>query len=652
MTGEVRKSINNRYKLLLKARKTPRGSKEWHDYRRARNACTNLIRFTKANFWKNKFLESDSPKSFWSLVRKFNGDPKKQHTGPLKSETKIITRDTDKADLLNKFFADIGKKLATPSTVDGGPRDMNSYIYRISPSVSEINLSTELLKKSFEAAVRVGKACGPDNITAKDLKLHPNCSITGLEKVVRCSLISGKFPTQWKISKVTAIHKKGSKTDCSNFRPISLLSVPSKIVEHLICSQMVEHLTEHNLQTEHQWGFRSHRSTEDALLHMTEKWRRALDSGLVVGVLFIDFRKAFDTVSHQILLKKLSACGISGNFLEYVENYLTNRKQYTVVNGMSSTLADVKFGVPQGSHIGPTSFSVNVNDMCDCIDCDMDQFADDSTAHTIGSNVDKVLADLSTSANQIETYTKRNSVTIHPEKCEILILSRKKFIGPLRNVEIGGRNIEIVKSSKCLGVILDKELKWTEHVTTACKRFSQKVKKLYQMRSMPKTTLLSIYNQGILPSVLYAIVIWGNCSPSLMLTIEKVHIRAARFVFRLKKSIPDNEVLQTVNWKQITHYYKRTLANKAFKIYNNLTSPLLAELMKKSNFRATRNAFKIDVPSFKYVDFKKSFQYRIAIIWNNIPNKIREKSYESFKNDIKKNPTVLDKISFNLCQNW
>ena len=177
------------------------------------------------------------------------------------------------------------------------------------------------------------------------------------------------------------------------------------MVEHLVCSQLNTHLREHNLQTEHQWGFRPRRSTEDVLLHMSEKWRRAVDSGQVVGVLFIDFRKAFDTVSHPILIKKLSACGISGNFLEYLENYLTDRKQYIVVNGTSSTLADVEFGVPQGSHIGPSSFSVNVNDMCENVDCDLDQLADDSTAHTIGPSVDSVLIDLRKSATQLQNYS-------------------------------------------------------------------------------------------------------------------------------------------------------------------------------------------------------------------------------------------------------
>ena len=235
----------------MKGRGTPHRSKEREDYKRARNACTNLIRYTKAIYWKSKFISSDSPKSFWSLVKKFNGDSNVQRIGPLKNDDNIVTKDDDKSNLLNNFFADIGKKLATPPEVDSDG-NMNSYVYRISPAVSEINLSTDLFTKSFRAAVRLGKACGPDNITAKDLKLHPESSIVGLQKVAKCSLLSWRFPSEWKKSKVTAIHKKGCKSDCSNYRPISLLSIPSKVVEHLVCSQLNTHLREHNLQTEHQ----------------------------------------------------------------------------------------------------------------------------------------------------------------------------------------------------------------------------------------------------------------------------------------------------------------------------------------------------------------------------------------------------------------
>ena len=648
MNGEVRKVINNRYKLLLKARETPKNSKEWAEYRKARNRCTNLIRHAKATYWNDKFSSADCPKSFWSLVRKFKGVSSTPRIGPLKQNGVTITNDIDKANLMNSFFANIGKELATNILSKSSNQPLNSHIYRVTPTQSEIQLSKELLTKSFKSAVRIGKSCGLDDVTSNDLKLHEESSLTGLHEVVKCSVLSGKFPSEWKKAKVASIYKKGSKSNCSNYRPISLLSIPSKIVEHLICSQLNTYLTANSLLSEHQWGFRTQRSTEDAILYMTEKWREALDSGKVIGVLFIDFRKAFDSVSHEILLRKLSACGIAGDLHTYINNYLQNRSQITSLNGAISNLASVEYGVPQGSLIGPPCFSINVNDMPDCTECNLDQFADDSTAHTVGSSVDHVLTNIQKGANEIDRYSNKNLLTIHPDKCKVIIISKKRFVGPLMDIKIGGKSVEITRSSACLGISIDDRMKWDDHCQKVSKMFSLKVRKLFQMKDMPKSTLLTIYFQGILPAVLYGILIWGNCSQTLMNSIERTHVRAARFIFRLKKSTPDLAVLNTANWKPISYYYKRSVACKAYKIYYGLSSPLLSDLLQKSTRRATRNALKVDLLTFKYVDYKRSFRYRAAIVWNNLPNDLPElPSYNSFKSNLKKSD-VLEKISFNL----
>ena len=166
---------------------------------------------------------------------------------------------------------------------------------------------------------------------------------------------------------------------------------------------------------------------------------------------------------------------------------------------------------------------------------------------------------------------------------------------------------------------------------------------------MPKSTLSTIYLQGILPSVLYGIVIWGNCAPTLMNSIEKIHTRAARYIHRVKKSTPNTEIMKLVNWSSIETYYKRSLVCKAYKIYNNLSSPLLKNLISKTKSRReTRNLFKVDLPTFKYIDFKRSFSFRAAIAWNNTPNHIREKdSFDCFKYALRKSD-ILDKINFNL----
>ena len=237
-----------------------------------------------------------------------------------------------------------------------------------------------------------------------------------------------------------------------------MLSIPSKVVESFICSQLNDHLTNQNLLSEHQWGFRTARSTEDLLLHLTESWYTALDNKKAVGILFVDFKKAFDSVFHKVLLRKLSACGITGEFHDYLANYLSGRSQITKVNGILSDSAPVEFGVPQGSILGPSCFSVNVNNMPDIGDANTELFADDSTIFTIGNTVDKVLIDLQNQLDLIAKYSRENSLTIHPEKCQILLLQKQKFIGPLPSLNINDKSIKVTDKAKCLGVVVDSKM--------------------------------------------------------------------------------------------------------------------------------------------------------------------------------------------------
>ena len=291
------------------------------------------------------------------------------------------------------------------------------------PTVDKITVNKESFSKVFDKAVRDGKSCGPDNVSATDL--------------LKKSVETGSFPSDWKKAKVTCVYKKGSKKCCSNYRPISLLSIPSKVVERYICSILQTHLDSFNLLSEYQWGFRKHSSTEDLLLNMTERWRHAIDNGKSVVVLFIDFQKAFDSVSHPILLRKLAACGIPGELLEYLESYLSGRKQFTVVNGEHSQLQNICYGLPQGSTLGPDCFSMNVNDMFSKVcnndgNSEVNLFADDCKAFEIGDTVDEALSRMKSTANNVHNYSNKTSLTVHPEKCHLMILTKDKFIEPLK----------------------------------------------------------------------------------------------------------------------------------------------------------------------------------------------------------------------------
>jgi len=166
------------------------------------------------------------------------------------------------------------------------------------------------------------------------------------------------------------------------------------------------------------------------------------------------------------------------------------------------------------------------------------------------------------------------------------------------------------------------------------------------MKSFYSSTVQTIYQQGILPSVIYGIQVWGNCETNLLKDLEKVHLKAARFVKRISKKIPDCEVLSIARWNSISHYYKRSVAVKAYQIYNKISAPQLHHLITAKTGRATRNIYGVELPSFRYKRYKTSFSYRAAIIWNNLPNEIRNKpTKSSFKYALSQS-NVLQEINF------
>ena len=238
--------------------------------------------------------------------------------------------------------------------------------------------------------------------------------------------------------------KKGNPCDTNNYRPIFLLSIPGKILEAVVCNSINDHLQSHNLLSCNQRGFRKNGSTEGLLLHMTEIWKSALDQGLVVGVLFVDFRKAFDSVNHSILLEKLKATGISGSLFSWLANYLSNRNQFVQISGKKSALQPVKYGVPQGSILGPRFFSIHVNDLPESISYgDLHMFADDTTVYTIGKDTDMIISLLQCILSQLHLWCTANRLIAYESKTEAMIISRSTFIGPLPALRYGTKTIEL-----------------------------------------------------------------------------------------------------------------------------------------------------------------------------------------------------------------
>ena len=396
----IRKLMNKRYRLLKSCDGTNRTSGAWLKYKKIKYEVKKQMRKAEANYWKKQLNEATTPQDFWKLIDKIKGKKERPTVGPLRQgEGETITNDKQKAELMNNFYVNIGKSLAVklPSVSE----DKNSLIYRVTPTITDIQVSNQGIRKHVKK-VKPSKASGPDNVKSKDIALLGDSISVGLEHVYIKSIELRKYPDLWKLAKVKSAYKKGEHVQVENYRPLSMLSIPGKILEAQICDPLEEHLTKQGLLSDHQWGFRKGRSTEGLLLKQTEEWKTAIDNGLTVGVVFIDFQKAFDTVSHEILAYKLQAVGVTGNMFDLIMSYLQNRCQYTDINGCNSTTKSIEYGVPQGSLLGPRLYGIHVNDLPESVDeGDVSLFADDTSAYCIGENVEEVVDTLNRIMEQV-----------------------------------------------------------------------------------------------------------------------------------------------------------------------------------------------------------------------------------------------------------
>ena len=338
--------------------------------------------------------------------------------------------------------------------------------------------------------------------------------------------------------------------------------------------------------TTSQWGFRKGSSTEGLLLHMTETWKQVLDKGLIVGVLLTDFRKAFDTINHNILEKKLQGCGIAGQMFDILCDYLKDRTQYVELNGVKSKTGVIVYGVLQGSLLGPRLFTIYINDLPDYINQRyVFLFADNITFYYVGHDIEEAIDMLNNIGGQVSEWCERNQLTIHTGKSEAMIITRQDFIGPLRPVMIGNEIIKYMRKATSLGIETDNHVRWKTKVKKVTKSFSAKVGQLRRMSNLPIKVKEEIYFKTIISTVTNGIIVWGTCSPSLMKDIERIHARAAKIIHLLPKHISDEDALEAAKWDKIEYIYKRKALSKMHQIFYSKCPEVLRSHFTHDNKR-------------------------------------------------------------------
>ena len=356
------------------------------------------------------------------------------------------------------------------------------------------------------------------------LKLVSNEISNPFSDICNTSFTQGIFPDENKIAKVMPAHKKGSTKDVNNYRPIFLLSTFSKIMEKLMASRLHTLLELHSIIYPNQYGFRPRFSTSHSLISITESIKKTIDDKKYGCGIFIDLKKAFDTVNHDILLRKLEHYGIRNVALDWFKSYLTRRKQFVHINGENSETKSITCGVPQGSVLGPLLFLLYINDLPNISKkLKFFLFADDTNIYYESDNLSKLEKTVNKELEKLHEWLCLNRLSLNITKTNFVIFhATNKPMNNVVTILINKHAIDEVKYVKYLGILIDSQLTFKNQIDELTKKISRAVGVLYKL--CPYVTpkiLTSVYYAIVYPFLLYGVVVWGNANKVLL---EPIHV--------------------------------------------------------------------------------------------------------------------------------
>ena len=538
-------------------------------------------------------------------------------------DDKFAESPKDTANLLAKFFS------STFVQEPYGPLEKEFYKTSVN-LIPDLEITTEVVQTLLSKIIP-SKSMGPDNINPKLLlSLSGNDQfVNSITTLFRKCYETSAIPLQWKTANVVALHKKGSKTLASNYRPISLTCIICKVYEQVIRKHIFNHVK--SVISSKQHGFTTGRSCLSNLLESLDRVFDMIAEGESVDIFYLDFQKAFDTVPHYRLFVKLSSFGIHGKMLNTIFDFLSDRTFNVCVGDSKSTSLKVTSGVPQGSVIGPLLFLLYINDLPDKIKNDVALFADDLKMFGRTSTLGLNQADINSLVEWQDKWLLRFNTK--DNKCKIIHVGKNN---PCNQYYMGDVLLPSVESEKDLGVLVSKNLEWTDHITSCISKANSMIAWVTRsIISRESDEMLQIYKSMIRTHVEYCVQLWsplpthGNWG--LILAIEDIQRKFTRLIDGIGL-LPYRTRLQKLGLTTLLERRARGDLIETFKIINGISD------YGKQFFKPSRSGDKLisrpgDQRGFKHHFFPR----RVLNYWNKLPTNVKfANSVNSFKNKLAK----------------
>ena len=559
----------------------------------------------------------ENPKLLHSYISSKKSNP--SSVGPLKPPSGELCSDPlAVAECLASSFSSVFCKV-TPTCQE--PHQVHDG------HIDPVNVSVEGVESRL-LSLDSNTAMGPDGIHPLVLKNCAKHLARPLSTIFKRSLGEGLVPKAWKRSVVIPIFKKGHRFVPLNYRPVSLTPICSKTLEHMIADHLMDYLSEHNLLTHHQFGFRRGRSTVEQLLLVYEEIFRVVDSGKTVDLILFDYSKAFDKVCHQILLEKLKSIGIDGKILKWIASFLEGREMQVAVKGQLSSCRPVDSGVPQGSVLGPLLFLIYINHIGSKLASNYKIFADDlklyacvnmSPSDACPGVAQFIQADISTLHRTLVSW----GLSLNREKCAVLRFTRNSRDQVPPEYCLDGSPLPTCKTHVDLGLLVDDKLKFHEHVSSvAHKAFGLCQSFLKSTVCRTPEFMMFLLTTHVRPLMEYASCVWNTGYKEDLKKLERVQRMWTRQIKGLE-GLPYGERLSELSLYSVQGRLLRADLIQYWKIFHDLSCIKPVDMFTQPPHSGTRgHRFKIHVTHTALDMCKRSFSHRSVALWNGLPDSV------------------------------